>query len=161
MGAMMRFMVKVSSTSPGDCWKWVGARKPSGYGNFYLDGKYVGAHCAAFVLFFNKKVPHGMYVCHRCDNPSCVNPAHLFLGTPAENQSDMARKGRAVGMRCGGELHPMAKLTEAKVAEIRRRRSAGERLKVLAHAFSVSEATISLIARRKIWANPREQARAA
>ena len=93
-----------------------------------------------------------MYVCHTCDTPSCVNPEHLFLGTPAENQADMARKGRAVGMRQGGEHHPMAKLTIAQVNEIRARRAAGEKLKDLARSFGVSESNVSVVANCRSWA---------
>lgn len=149
MNTLERFLSKVERAE--GCWQWKGAKKPSGYGNFYLDRKHVGAHCASFRLLVGE-IPAGMYVCHTCDTPSCVNPEHLFLGTPAENQADMARKGRAVGMRQGGEHHPMAKLTTAQVNEIRARRAAGEKLKDIARSFGVSESNVSVVANRRSWA---------
>ncbi|AMG90823.1 HNH endonuclease [Bordetella bronchiseptica] len=149
MTALERFLSKVERAE--GCWQWKGAKKATGYGNFYLDRKYIGAHCASFRLLVGD-IPAGMYVCHTCDTPSCVNPEHLFLGTPAENQADMARKGRAVGMRQGGEHHPMAKLTIAQVNEIRARRAAGEKLKDLARSFGVSESNVSVVANCRSWA---------
>ncbi|WP_235204121.1 HNH endonuclease [Bordetella bronchiseptica] len=153
MGALMtpleRFLAKVERAE--GCWQWKGAKKATGYGNFYLGGKVVGAHCASFRLLVGE-IPAGMYVCHSCDTPSCVNPAHLFLGTPAENQADMARKGRAVGVRQGREHHPMAKLNTAQVEEIRARRAVGEKLKDIARAFGVTESNVSVVANRRSWA---------
>jgi len=148
MSAMDRFVSKVEKTDT--CWNWVGAKKPSGYGNFYMNRKYIGAHCASYLLF-RGDIPAGMYVCHRCDNPSCVNPDHLFLGTPTDNQKDMADKGRAVGIRQGGESHPIAKLTEKAVVDIRARRANGAPLSVLAAEYGVCEATISYAASGKTW----------
>lgn len=138
--ALERFNEKVSRT--GGCWTWTGAQKPSGYGNFHMNGRYVGAHCAAYWLFIGP-VPAGMYVCHACDVPACVNPEHLFLGTPTENQADMARKGRR---------RFASKLTRGDVGSIRLRRAAGDSLAEIARSFGVSEATISLAARGRIWA---------
>ncbi|WFC66447.1 hypothetical protein EUC41_09045 [Achromobacter denitrificans] len=149
MTPLGRFLSKVERAE--GCWQWKGAKKATGYGNFYLGGKVIGAHCASFRLLVGD-IPAGMYVCHTCDTPSCVNPDHLFLGTPAENQADMARKGRAVGMRLGGEHHPMAKLTTAQVNEIRARRAAGEKLKDLARSFGVSESNISVVTNCRSWA---------
>lgn len=149
MTPLGRFLSKVERAE--GCWQWKGAKKATGYGNFYLGGKVIGAHCASFRLLVGD-IPAGMYVCHTCDTPSCVNPDHLFLGTPAENQADMARKGRAVGMRLGGEHHPMAKLTTAQVNEIRARRAAGEKLKDLARSFGVSESNVSVVTNCRSWA---------
>ncbi len=81
---------------PGEngCWEWHGSRNDNGYGQFYFRGKAWRAHRAAYALFTGE-IPDGLFVCHHCDNPSCVNPDHLFLGHAAVNVRDMVRKGRA------------------------------------------------------------------
>lgn len=88
------------------------------------------------------KIPKGMLVCHRCDNPRCVRPSHLFLGTPADNSLDMVRKKRSLF----GERNPQAKLSDAEARDIRARRQKGVLLKVLAAEYGVSLSLISLVA---------------
>jgi hypothetical protein len=129
--------------TPG-CWVWVGLKNRQQYGEFVY-GADVLAHRVAYALYVGP-VPAGMCVLHRCDNPSCVNPDHLSVGTRSENLEDMTAKGR----RVRGTSHGMAKLTEAAVLSIR----ADPRLpRVIAAEHGVSHATIRLIRARKTWAH--------
>lgn len=150
-----RFDKKVVRAEDNECWEWVGAKKPTGYGNFYIDGRYLGAHVASWEIE-NGRVPEGNFVCHKCDNPSCVNPAHLFLGTPLDNMRDMRAKGRAKGIHEGGEKHPVAKLTKISVEKIRELRDSGLILKTIAEMFGVSESNIHYVCSNKTWAIDRD-----
>ena len=128
------------------CWLWRGGVNPDGYGTFTIEGKHIGAHRAAYEYHCGP-IPDGTHVCHTCDNPSCVNPDHLFVGTVADNMADMRRKRRSRP----GENHPQAKLKWVNVQEIREESQNGVPQSHLASFYGVSQPTISAIVQRKIW----------
>lgn len=112
-----RFWSKVKTAGAGECWPWQAYQMKSGYGVFTLrKGVFVTASRVALAL--TTPIPDGHVACHRCDNPPCCNPLHLFVGTQADNANDCQLKGRG-GRRDRGEASPSAKLTEEAVLRIR------------------------------------------
>lgn len=147
--ARRRFWSKVDR-GPG-CWLWRGARDPNGYGR--VSKRIYGESLAHRVSWTLSKGSHeGLFVLHKCDNPSCVNPGHLFLGTQKDNVLDMVRKKRGVRPPhyCGSRNNS-AKLTERQVIEIRRLVATGETYTSVAEAFGTSRQNIRLIHRRIHW----------
>lgn len=140
-----RFWANVAKTGANDCWQWIGYRVGTGYGAIRAGAKMVRAHRLSYE-FVHGPIPAHLCVLHRCDTPSCVNPAHLFLGTQRDNIADEVSKGR----QARGERHPFVKLTEQNVREIRRR-APHERYRALAAEFGVSHGTITSIAVRRTW----------
>lgn len=134
----------------GDCWTWTGRKDKAGYGMMSIKKK--GKRCNRFSWeIHHGPIPRGLYVCHSCDNPSCVNPAHLFLGNDADNMHDMIAKGRNKRIGKKGETHHMAKLTEQLVLDIRSEIAKDKKQYELAKQFNVGRCTISLISTNKIW----------
>jgi hypothetical protein len=117
-----RFWRFVDKKSEDDCWHWTGQRLSNGYGRISLGAKKdgsEGAHRVSWKLHNKKDIPDGMYVMHKCDNPSCVNPHHLLVGTPKENTQDMIRKGRKKTVAPLGEGNGKSLLDAEKVRLIR------------------------------------------
>jgi len=130
-------------TKSDGCWEWNGARDKDGYGIFPYKKKAWRANILALVLD-GRPPAKGKYACHTCDNPACVNPGHLYPGTPVQNSADSIQRDR----HAYGERRTQSKLTNAAVLEIRRSTETHEEL---AMRFGVSRATISLAAERKTW----------
>lgn len=142
-----RFLAKVCLEASSGCWVWQGMVDPKGYGLVSLRGRQLRAHRLAWMLFHGEIAP-GIVVCHKCDVRVCVNPDHLFLGTPADNSQDMLTKGRS----SRGERHHNAKLTEDQVSRIKAM-LAEDCLYIseIAREFGVTPSTIRAIRQGKSW----------
>jgi hypothetical protein len=151
----VRFWRQVRKTA--GCWLWTGTVTPDGYGHLVLTSNniqhrtYARVHRFSWELHFGP-IPDGLHVCHHCDNPGCVRPDHLFLGTNLMNVRDSARKGRHRNPDNRGSKHGMSKLTEATVKEIK---TLGKAYGVgrLAARFNVSAGAISMILSGQRWAH--------
>ncbi len=137
------FWAKVEKTE--SCWFWKAAKNSWGYGAFTIlpQRRMIGAHRLSYEMHFGI-IPGDLQVCHKCDNPACVNPDHLFLGTVLDNRRDCVSKGR----QAYGEKNGRAKLTVQQVREIR---ASSESLRSIAKRYGVSQALISAIRSRKLW----------
>ena len=178
MADLDRFMAMVSPEPNTGCWLWLGSARPNGYGLFFLGGKTVGAHRAAWMLV-RGPIPSGLFACHHCDVPACVNPAHLFLGTAKDNAADMDSKGRRVvaphdgpnnpmhgrrhtadarskqaaakAGRYVGSAHPRATVNEHMVREIRARRLSGATATSIAADLGISFHVVRNVIGGKSW----------
>lgn len=151
-----RFDAKIAKTN--GCWIWTGLRDKRGYGRINKGGKYgpmVSAHRFAYERA-SGPIPAGAFVCHHCDNPSCVNPGHLFIGTAADNSADCVRKRRHSRMvhpesTPRGESHYHSVLTETLVKDIRFRHASGVACRALARELGVSRTAVRLVIKRVTW----------
>lgn len=145
-----RFWSKVQRVDGDGCWEWTGARARNRWGfehgRFRLPTGHAYAHRISWMLT-NGPIPAGQCVLHRCDNPPCVRPDHLFLGTNDENMADMVAKGRAAR----GERSALAKLTEAQVREIRAEPKWLGVNNWLSEKYGVNNRCISAIRLRRTW----------
>lgn len=153
-----------------DCWIWQGTINKSGYGYVNYEGKEVKAHRASYEIF-KEKIKDNMHVCHSCDNRACVNPEHLWLGTPFQNMRDAAKKRRLPGPAKWseekkkamkgkikipdnrGEKSGLSKLKESDIYEIRDLLTGGMSLSQIGKKFGMSSGSISRIKNRKRWAH--------
>lgn len=129
-----------------ECWEWIGNKNHFGYGRIQMSKKTHKAHRLSWELHHKQKVPDGMFVCHSCDNPGCVNPEHLWIGTAAENNKDRNRKGRANMPK--GHIHWKKKLNETDITEIRSSTLSSRKLGQIYH---VSHKNILAIKNGKTW----------
>lgn len=154
------------SKKEGECWDWQKSRTRSGYGYFYMGkgwpggNKGIPASRASWILY-KGEIPSGMIVCHHCDNPACVNPSHLFLGTDYDNTLDKLKKGRqSRGEKHSratkaaiprGSKHYASKITEEQVKEICELRASGLFYREIAAIFNMETTSIWKIATGKRW----------
>lgn len=146
-----RFWEKVDIRGEDDCWEWQGSRHWQwDYGNFKVGDKVVAAHRMAWFIFNEKEIPEGLVVCHKCDNPPCCNPKHLFLGTVADNNMDKKLKGRQDER---GEKNGRAKISEKDVVDIRAAHKSGETYASLGRRYNLDPVSISYICTGRNWSH--------
>ena len=161
-----RFNSKLKPKNDNGCVEWSDVGKCRGYGRFRVGKRKLASHRVAWAIRYGQ-IPDGMFVCHKCDNPSCCNPDHLFLGTHEDNMADMSRKGRTRDQRGDkhhfaknpslikvGEQSTNAKLTEIQVRLIKEKLKSGKLTQVaIASEFNVTGGCIHLIHKGVNWSH--------
>lgn len=142
------FLDRFVALSKNDCWEWEGFKTKEGYGRFEWKGKRYNAARFSYEYYLGK-FDENLFVCHKCDNPPCINPEHLFLGTHKENMHDRDVKKR--NFIPTGEKNPKAILNEDNVIEIRKLLDSGHSLNELSALFKVSKDAIHNIKTKKTW----------
>lgn len=130
------------------CLEWTASRNPKGYGQLNVSSIGKTAHRLSWKAFYGD-IPKGLQVLHRCDNPPCINPLHLFLGTNLDNSNDKVRKGRQPFLK--GEMNGASKMTEESVILCRKLYSEGRTQTSLAIQFGVHQTSIWRAVHRKKW----------
>jgi hypothetical protein len=153
---LVRFWSFVDERGPDECWGWQGGRDRQGYGQMTVRrGKTLKAHRLSWELAHHCEIPDGMMIRHTCDNPSCVNPAHLLVGTNVDNMHDLMERGDSKKLaRCvlPGERHRSSKLTADQVCEMRRlHRENGHGAVELARRYGVHRCTAWEAITHRTW----------
>lgn len=130
-----------------ECWEWTGAKCSSGYGTFRFNKKIESAHRISWIL--HNKSPYGFCVLHKCDNPGCVRPDHLFLGTKKDNSDDMINKGRR--FKFIASANGMTKLSPKDIKPIRQKKREGRTIMSLANEYKVHASSICDIIYGRTW----------
>lgn len=147
-----RFWEKVdSSGGPDACWPWTAGRKADGYGQFKLEAGSSPQRASRVAWLLARGDPREMFVLHRCDNPPCCNPGHLFLGDAAANVADMIAKGRR-GLNREALVRRVRKLTDEQIEDTRHRHALGESSRSIARRFGVYNTTIDDLISGETWA---------
>lgn len=158
---MDRFWSKVDKRGPDECWPWTAGKLHFGHGAFTVKRRPIAAHRMSWMIT-NGPIPDGMCVLHHCDNPSCCNPSHLFIGTKTDNNKDRDSKNRqAQGLRSGRYTKPhrnavgvrngRAKLSEHHIEEIKELRSGGFTLSAIASNYGLGTSQVWRIVRGQSW----------
>jgi hypothetical protein len=140
-----RFEDKFVKSESG-CWEWIGGKYVGGYGVFYFRGKKRGAHRVSYILYVGE-ILNGLSVCHKCDNPSCVNPNHLFLGTQLDNVRDMFSKGRGILPDCNGRILSQETKDKISKSHLGKRHSEEHKDKIAIHSRGENNKNAILIER--------------
>lgn len=143
-GAFCQLLYRIEKAGADDCWEWTGAVGGHGYGALKAGPDYYLAHRLSYQLFIGT-IPEGLFVCHSCDNRKCINPAHFFVGTNADNAADMAKKGRA------------AWATRPMTESMRKKMSLAKLGKTGAHTDKQRRASAETM--KKLWASPEFRAK--
>lgn len=144
-------------TFTDECWEYSGARHEFGYGMIGLGGrrgKQTSTHRLVWLIFFGE-IPPKIEVLHKCDNPPCIRPDHLFLGTQGDNNTDAKQKGRSRGGSLPGTKHPNAKMTEALVISMHEAVASGEPIRQLANRLELPYSTVWGALRGPAWKHVR------
>jgi hypothetical protein len=142
-----RFWAKVDTS--GDCWIWTASKDRKGYGQMLVNCKPHRAHRLSWILH-NGEIPEGGHCLHHCDNPACVNPEHLYIGSHSDNMQDMVRRGRRSHTKQKGSSHTRAILTEEQVRDIKMRLS-NETVRGIADSLGLKKHVISDISAGRTW----------
>jgi hypothetical protein len=144
-----RFWAKVKTGSSDECWPWTGSTDGHGYGQISI--QRFPRKATRIALILDGRNPGNLCALHKCDNPPCCNPGHLYVGTKLENSTDMVRRRRHQTDPARGEKHYASKITEEVVREIRRRAERGELQRSIADSFGIDRTMVSKIVLRKNW----------
>ncbi len=151
---LRKFWNKVDKRASNDCWIWTPCRRPGVYGHLRImpDGSLLGAHCVSWIIHFGR-IPNRLHVCHKCDNPPCVNPNHLWLGTHVDNMHDRDMKGRGkVNLIAqSGEANHRARFKNRDILKIREYAFRGMKQVEISALLGIEKSYVSKIVLRKIW----------